>query len=674
MTKRSSMSARQSSTPTFKSPSPMSMSEQLMPRRSSVAQSTRSSRQLSEDEVTSPPAMSYSSSSTISDVGLPTPPLPLQLPFKSTKRDIPSPAASMSSNDANSRHASQVRVVPTASSSRVTSPLSIPQEESPPQPTFSPVQDPSPQESSFSLPEPSPQESSFSDNDGPLGNRASIAMSDGEVGIGLSLLQDMIGGDADDWSSTSSRYSTHSLVQTPEPMERTSDASEEHSTPQAGPSSASTSSTSVGKGSPEARRLTKHSDDWEGASDIYDDYRYSRFSLASKASQGSHARSTTLPPVPDTKSTHARSSSVDSDASVYTQASRESSIKGSNTLSVQEPGSKNRPTPLDLEPSPLLHTTWGGSSTSSPSPPFSSSSFFSPGIGSPSHVTTGAATAPRQRIEIDRSTPSPQFVEAEVTPIRRIVVEDDEELPSHVVEESYSTEGPSLDSLSVPAPSRVERQASEDSSESLTPPASPLDLALPPPESSAFPPSARPAPPSLSELRGYAAGANDDAGGSRTSLFLPHPNAPKPTTSSAGPMYIRGGAPGQRPPMPNGINPAAVAINTIRLAMSGPPRPGPHGPTIYGKVEIDLSSSTGPVPILFSVDPPPITQPTRAQASSPLKLSLVPPVPYDSPRARRGSIDQVPSSPIPRANFFPKAGTARPRSRSFSAFNSSSPT
>ena len=37
-------------------------------------------------------------------------------------------------------------------------------------------------------------------------------------------------------------------------------------------------------------------------------------------------------------------------------------------------------------------------------------------------------------------------------------------------------------------------------------------------------------------------------------------------------------------------------------------------PTIYGQTEADLSTSVGPVPIAFSVDPPPITTGSKATA------------------------------------------------------------
>ncbi|KAF7424993.1 hypothetical protein PC9H_010304 [Pleurotus ostreatus] len=62
-------------------------------------------------------------------------------------------------------------------------------------------------------------------------------------------------------------------------------------------------------------------------------------------------------------------------------------------------------------------------------------------------------------------------------------------------------------------------------------------MAPPPPQSPATPLLAPPVShlrPSLAELRGEK---HPDSV-TRTSLFMPHPNAPKPTVLSQGPMYI----------------------------------------------------------------------------------------------------------------------------------------
>ncbi|KDR79719.1 hypothetical protein GALMADRAFT_93552 [Galerina marginata CBS 339.88] len=339
---------------------------------------------------------------------------------------------------------------------------------------------------------------------------------------------------------------------------------------------------------------------WEGASDIYDDYRYSRFSMASKMSGfslggagggfggGSGANTPPLPesrpsldsvvaaggvlgsrartdsnrsryggeaavPMPQVKElpvqdpqhlpgptglTNAfskrpsglgkeRTMSVDSDASVYTQNSRLSTLSQdavallsqsnspSNPSSIfnvnVDPNSTStshlRPAPLHLaqEPSPLLHTTWGSptSSTSFPSP--KSSAFFRTPVlhsGVVSHPASsvrnsevsvldgpeetykhpfltsptfgGFASAMRQRLEEERKSPNPgvdqekdgrlldedheeeaqrsfdrdrqedqsrsrSFSTVEGAGLgSRIVVEDEEDLPSRILNDSPS--------------------------------------------------------------------------------------------------------------------------------------------------------------------------------------------------------------------------------------------
>ena len=213
----------------------------------------------------------------------------------------------------------------------------------------------------------------------------------------------------------------------------------------------------------------------------------------------------------------------------------------------------------------------------------------------------------------------------------------------------------------------------------------PNNTLQPPPSSSpSLPsPSASPTPssppshlrPSLLDLRGGQPGPGQ---GQRRSLFLPHPNAPKaPSADSLGPMYIA-----QQHPPPQQLQARSGAVQSIRMALGGHGAPG-RRPTIYGRTQVDLAASTGPVLMTFSVDPPP-NPPVNAMPRTPLSpLSL----PANSPGNRVASdvekggtppasversaqADQAGSGVIPRANFFPKAGGARPRSRSFSGFNS----
>ncbi|KAG6890242.1 hypothetical protein C0992_002770 [Termitomyces sp. T32_za158] len=244
----------------------------------------------------------------------------------------------------------------------------------------------------------------------------------------------------------------------------------------------------------------------------------------------------------------------------------------------------------------------------------------------------------------------------------------------------------------------------------------PQDMAVPPPSGSltliaaeGTPPSTNspvPAPshlrpPKLSDIR---------PSGERQSLFLPHPNAPKatPTSLSPGPMYITSQM--QPPtPQPNAQRVRGSAIQAIYMALSGhKPLSGPRGrgPTIYGITTVDLSAAMGPVPVQFAISPPPATAPppgsvpppsvpcppaTSTQPSMPVLVRSMPSTPSASAPGpgiavrRVGSLDissvgyghtgtgVEPSEKrmvIPRANFFPQSGGIRPRSRSFSGFQS----
>lgn len=259
----------------------------------------------------------------------------------------------------------------------------------------------------------------------------------------------------------------------------------------------------------------------------------------------------------------------------------------------------------------------------------------------------------------------------------------------------------------------------------------------------------------------------------RQSLFLPHPNAPKSPNDGIGgvtvtglagpgpgvPMYIaaqqqegqQGGwarVPGGPPhTMMPPVRPNVIGV--IRMALTAPPRvamvksqgslgqgaQGPtgqrsplmapiRGPTIYGRTETDLAVSMGPVPIMFSIDPPlttarpsfsnpiPAPQTQGTPTSKPTMPSSPPRAPVQMMTKRQpqsepqhpprsasllgstvgapavgASVSNVGASAvdgdatpaiepktmgdvIPRANFFPKPPGMRPRSRSFSGFNS----
>ncbi len=127
--------------------------------------------------------------------------------------------------------------------------------------------------------------------------------------------------------------------------------------------------------------------------------------------------------------------------------------------------------------------------------------------------------------------------------------------------------------------------------------------------------------------------------GERTSLFLPHPGAPKPP-----PPQVPMPSPSQRsapePPL------VQTGNNLIPMMMQALSMGRPH-PTIYGRTIGELWDAYGPIGITFSVDPPPLPPPPSLFAprtSSPLR---------------------APSSPGPGAVSH-QSLRERPRSRSFS--------
>ena len=91
--------------------------------------------------------------------------------------------------------------------------------------------------------------------------------------------------------------------------------------------------------------------------------------------------------------------------------------------------------------------------------------------------------------------------------------------------------------------------------------------------------------------------------------------------------------------------------------------------TIYGNFERELASSVGPVPVTFSLEPQnnvPAHHPKAAFESSESGSGGD----VDSVDGSGGAGGVVESSkPIPRPNFFPQAPSIRPRSRSFSEFD-----
>ena len=457
----------------------------------------------------------------------------------------------------------------------------------------------------------------------------SVGMSDVEVGIGLSLLQDLANGidsDSDDgddqWEQHGSRVGRrrdsfgertqgstveelgyapleddhekrgrkHAVIVENTSSQTTSAVTTRRASPNPSISSNSNANTdrnpdiflpsstspippsfsrssSTNERRPSLAPSASSASEWEGASDIYDDYRYSRHSMASKMSRFSSSAGWTgsvpvTPPLPDSssigrtrtdsnKSSSARSRtdsmntssemkamaggsllsslteasemgglepqgslhqddlhsertaivkertmSIESAASVYSSLSEEAISSGSNlnnhsdtpstfsNVNGKIPGATNtRPIPLSLDvKSPLLHTARDSPLSFAIDRPSSatteSSDLHTPmvgtvggGAGIPYGLTeegrrkdtggfglgvngVGIASALRQRLETERRSPTPEqtqnqrlirnssvrrsFTQSEGLG-HRIVVEDDDELPSRILDNSVET-------------------------------------------------------------------------------------------------------------------------------------------------------------------------------------------------------------------------------------------
>ncbi|KAF5376822.1 hypothetical protein D9757_008893 [Collybiopsis confluens] len=386
-----------------------------------------------------------------------------------------------------------------------------------------------------------------------------------------------------------------------------------------------------------------------------------------------------------------------------------------NDILTKGRSSGRRPLPLDLTkdhprssatgstndmigPSPLLHTHWGSPVSSTG---MSTSSLYEDGssAGYPTPPLTNVRASADEEGKISESSREEQR--------RPLVIDDDEELPSHAinpdeaevdmslatmesVDIQFTDDGrhsvqssrsshksknetfgiPPLHITSDPLSPGVQLQpvsplsaGPSESPGSATSPYSlgdlPMEL-LPPAAPSPLPPPSptvgNPIPrPSLAELRGYPESA---AQGQRQSLFLPHPNAPKASVESPGPMYIRQVDNSQASQLRQGPDPKKMASKVLRMILDSPPPqypmvmlpppstmpirgttkhgvlpnppiPLPRGPAIYARVDIDLASSNGPVPITFGLEPmgPPPLPLSRAPSAL---ASASPPQPSPS--------------------------------------------
>ncbi|KDQ49613.1 hypothetical protein JAAARDRAFT_165497 [Jaapia argillacea MUCL 33604] len=393
-----------------------------------------------------------------------------------------------------------------------------------------------------------------------------------------------------------------------------------------------------------------------------------------------------------------------------------------------------RPAPLQLAPpSPLLHTDFGSPLPSpalvSPTP--SSPGLLSPSLTQMQLQRGGGiASALRERLERDRVSPTPELEAGKERVGGRdiVVIDDEDEGPqglgvdgreegdrSSVLSASSSLRSPNTNGDATEVHSQDLHVDDSVQEVSLIPSLAPSPQPVSPhPQNPPIRQELRPTPSSSSQPRQPTqAEIKERHAFSRVSIFLPHPNAPKAPAISSGPMYGRQNHPDQPPPQyqppvpPQNTVHGGTVIHTLHLAAAA--RFGPNGQprqtTIYGMCRQDLTNSLGPVPIMFSLEPLQSIPANRAKppgslhgavslhghrrpatagsvepldheryrvASPPAPVAPSVPAPEITPTPVVQEVQPAPApNVIPRANFFPKAQTPRPRSRSFSGFDSS---
>jgi hypothetical protein len=322
-----------------------------------------------------------------------------------------------------------------------------------------------------------------------------------------------------------------------------------------------------------------------------------------------------------------------------------------------------------------LYTT-SSSPESSPTSP-NTFSIRSPVSASFDFRGSGAASALRQKIESDRGINSPlpsplrpaTFDERTSEQSQSIIAKDEGDI--------QGIQGTQLLSPTSPVSPTVSRSSStpEKMKDGVMAPLVVMNPAPPPPYSPRSPlssdsfPTATPTPtPATTHLLSQAAAEPAD-NTLRRSLFPPHPNAPKPNLSPQGPLYGRVMEPVPFLPS-NSLIQVMCKATQIRVMPNGLPRFS----TIYASTTQDLSAALRPVPIFFSIDPPhdiPAKSIVAAAAPAPppvppIQIPLSPPSVQQLPVRSQATTLNV----IPRESFVPKAGAVRPRSRSFSGFDS----
>ncbi|KAG8947761.1 hypothetical protein FRC03_000936 [Tulasnella sp. 419] len=504
---------------------------------------------------------------------------------------------------------------------------------------------------------------------------------------------------------------------------------------------------------------------YEQYGDIYDNYRYSRFSVYSRKSRKSvlppPARMPTSdsmnagvpsPPVPSTSgfmnniATPPRAKSKLNNAEDEVRSIHSSpgsmnavprflnfgDVEGEmNKSSVGRGGSKDSVGLTTLEPSPMTTSPVVGSNAAQ-----FASSLRSVIAGDENDDDPQGDTAtdhvdgrksllilPLSPINDDTTESNPLIVESPIS---------EDETPTPL--------GPSRSSTkplgSIPPPlvltPSAERSFTSSTLEVRLPPLSPQEAALQAlegrsPRSSVaspglFPPSPISPNPDMS---GESSPPYRTPTG-RPLTFLPHPGAPLPRSPSRPSIHAPPPAytppRNEPPPLSSLYNVMAMAAAHSRGVMANNGGGSGRLATIHGRTLMDLASATGPVMINWIVDregrgapvPPPPPLPTQqpqggfqrhantlptssrdhpSQAINASDKSRSPTKPLRpmlqtvsgdgvladgqvltmSPRQIENNLSagSAPGTPIPRANFFPKAGQPRPRSRSFCDLNAS---
>ena len=461
--------------------------------------------------------------------------------------------------------------------------------------------------------------------------------SDGRVGIGLSLLQGMANGDrmSNLWSESGDSSESITDHHFPPPPDTVPIHPRD--------SMVSTNNTEGGKRSATGARASMRSmgasegGEWDGE-DIYDDYyRNSRISVNSKMSGQSRATSNAniqhkVPPVPDLE--YHRPS---------LEATESIAPTGSPTLEGDfvRDGNPQRTSPLPEKTRPLnIRKQYNNSTTSEPSPFPNDCNNTAPLrlCSAPSTAvppSSGVPYAMRHTLESDR-------VESPMS--NRRCSQDPE---GDISSPTSSIQGPGSPTFNV-LPGIIKGL----SSPSISPPSQE--------------PQARPRVP---------AGNNVTALGMprAPSLFMPHPHAPKPMDPSIGQVSSRSQAIYEAMSSNTDVlhstaptSPPGYSMSLLSMLALAAAKARTESTTVYGQTKVDLTTSFNPVPITFSFD----GGSSRQNSKQPK---------YPGPKAGQiarsntsdGVIPESPKkvAPIPRANFFPKIGTPRPRSRSFSGYS-----